>query len=93
MSLKKSKITNERQLIMKEFLDRLNAERGKYPPIKPARLGVMCRYMDTSQMKQFLGECKYANNFSKFFWWKMNPIPIYGELTDKKLSEDLLKYN
>ena len=68
--IKKSSITNERQLILKEFLDRLNAERKPpYPPLKPARLGVMMRFMTTSQMKQFLGECNYAKSFSKFFFW------------------------
>jgi hypothetical protein len=67
--IKKSTITNERQLIMKEFLDILNADRKDYPPLRPSRLGVMFRHTTTSQMKQFMGECKYAKNFSKFFWW------------------------
>ena len=68
--LKKSKISSERQLILKDFLDRLNSERGKYPEIKPGRLGMMMSLMTNSQMRQFYHECLYAKNFSKFFWWK-----------------------
>ena len=68
--IKQSKITSERQLILKEFLDRLNQDRKPpYLPIVPARLGKMMQFMTVSQMKQFLGECKYAKNFSKYFWW------------------------
>ncbi len=70
---KESKITNERQLIIQEFLDRLNSERGKYPPLKPARLGVILRFMNNSQLKTFLAECKDANHFSKYFWYMTNP--------------------
>lgn len=62
-------ITNERQLIIKDFLDQLNAERGSYPPIKPSRLGVMFQHMTTSQLKTFYARCKDANHFSKFFWF------------------------
>ena len=65
-----TKITNERQLVLKEFLDILNAERKPpYKPLSPARLGMMMRFMTTSQMKTFLADCKYSNNFSKYFWW------------------------
>ena len=68
--IQKSKITNERQLILKEFLDRLNADRKDYPPIKPARLGMMMRFMTVGQMKQFYAELNYCKNFSKSFWFR-----------------------
>ena len=68
---KKSKITSERALILKDFLDRLNADRKDYPPIKPARLGMLLRFCNNSQLKQFYGMCKNAKHFSKFFWWKL----------------------
>lgn len=72
---RKSKITNERQLVMKDFLDRLNPPRiaSGYRNLSPGRLGMMMRHMTTSQMKVFYGECKYANDFSKYFWYMMNP--------------------
>lgn len=69
----KSKITNERQLIIKEFLDRLNSDRGGRPPLAPGFVGMKMRYMTTSQLKQFLGDCKYAKNFSSYWWWALNP--------------------
>lgn len=66
---KESKITNERQLIIGEFTDKLNSERKGFPQLKPARIGMMLRYLDTSHLKTFFGECKYSDNFSKHFWW------------------------
>lgn len=70
--LKKTKITSERQLILGEFLERLNSDRKPpFKPIAPARLGMLLQFTTTSQLKMFLGDCKYANNFSKYFWWKM----------------------
>jgi hypothetical protein len=67
---KKSKITNERQTVMKDFLDRLNSEvKPPYKQMTPARLGMMLRFVSTSDLKIFYGECKYAKNFSAYFWW------------------------
>ena len=72
---KKSKITNERQSVVKEFLDILNGQRdGKYKPLTPARLGVMFRFMSTGELKLFLANCKDAQNFSSFFWWSFKSI-------------------
>ncbi len=72
---KKSKITNERQSVVKEFLDILNSQRdGKYKPLTPARLGVMFRFMSTGELKAFLANCKDAQNFSSFFWWSYKSV-------------------
>ncbi len=72
--IKKTGITNERQLIIKEFLDRLNPYRKPpFKPLTPARLGMMMRFMTVSQMKQFYSELNYCKHFGKSFWWKMNP--------------------
>ena len=69
----KSKITNERQLVIKEFLDTLNKDREgtKYPPIAPQRLGVMLGHINTYDLKIFLADCRYANHFSKYFFYKL----------------------
>lgn len=70
----KTKITNERQFIIKEFLERLNADRK--PPYKPLTAGFVASKMSMlslSQLKMFLGDCKYAKNFSKYWWWSINP--------------------
>lgn len=67
---KKSKISNERQSVVKEFLDILNSQRGgQFKPLTPARLGVMFRFMSTGELKAFLANCKDAQHFSKFFWY------------------------
>jgi hypothetical protein len=68
---KQQTITNERQLIIKDFLDRLNSEiKPPYKPITPARLGMMLSPCTVSQLKQFYGDCNYAKNFAKYFWWR-----------------------
>lgn len=72
--INQSKITNERQLLIKDFLERLNAERGKdYKPLTPARVGMLLRFMTIAQLKDFYSECKNAHHFSKYFWYKLNP--------------------
>lgn len=74
-------ITNERQSIIKQFLDRLNADRigKKHPktgkelkPITPAfvssrmaKVGVR----DNQQLYWFLGFCNDAQNFSSCWWY------------------------
>jgi len=70
----KSKINSERQLIIKDFLDRLNQERKPpHKPLTPARLGMLLSLMTVSQMKTFYADCNYAKHFSKYFWYKLNP--------------------
>lgn len=67
----KKGITNERQYVLKQFLETLNLDRKPpYKPLTPARLGMMLRFLDTSHLKSFLGECRDAKNFSKYFWWR-----------------------
>ena len=69
--IKKSTITSERQLIIKEFLDILNSTRHGYPPTTPAYLATKFTKVSNSDLKIFLADCKYAQNFSKYFWWKL----------------------
>lgn len=69
----KSKISNWRQDVVKEFLDTINADRGIYKPVSPARMAMMLAPMDKNQLYQFLGQCKDAKNFSKYFWYHVNP--------------------
>jgi len=73
---KKQAIVNERQLVLKGFLDILNPARkaGGYPPLGGDRLGREFEGISTSDLKIFFGECKFAKNFSSTFWWKLrNP--------------------
>jgi hypothetical protein len=63
-------ITNERQLILRDFLDRLNLDRKPpYKPLQAPRLGKMMMYMSTQEMKEFYAVCKEAGSFSKYFWY------------------------
>ncbi len=70
--VQKTKITNERQVVLGDFLEKLNQDRGVYKPLTAARLGMMMRHMSTSEMKTFYGELKSCQSFSKSFWYKMN---------------------
>lgn len=71
----KSKITNQRQEVMKMFVDRLNADRisGGYKPLRPAFYAVRMRFMDIQQLRQFYGYCDEAMSFSRTWWWATNP--------------------
>jgi hypothetical protein len=70
----KSSISSERQLVIGEFLERLNQDRK--PPYKPLTAGFIASKMSlmtTSELKTFLADCKYAKNFSSFWWWSLKP--------------------
>lgn len=68
-------ITNERQLILRDFLDRLNSDRKPpYKPLQAPRLGKMMQYMSVSEMKQFYANCADAKNFSAFFFWSFKQV-------------------
>lgn len=74
-SEKKSKITNKRQELIKEFADRLNADRvsSGRKELSPKFYAVKLSTMTTDQLYGFLGDCKQAKNFSSYWWWNTNP--------------------
>lgn len=66
----KSKARSERGELIGIFLETLNADRK--PPFKPltaARVGMLLSPIKTKDLHAFLADCKYASNFSKYFWW------------------------
>lgn len=72
---KKRGITNERQAIIKEFVDELNKERDitKLKPVTGKQIGVKLGILKTNQeLYEFLSECRdYKNrndSFGKRFW-------------------------
>jgi len=71
----KSKITNQRQELVKKFLDRLNESRDgeKYKPLSPARVAVKMSFMSVSELYQFYGYCDESSNFSSTWWYLLNP--------------------
>jgi hypothetical protein len=70
----KSKITNQRQELVKKFLDKLNESRtGKYKPLSPAYVGMKMRFMDEGELYRFYGFCADSQNFSSTWFWSLNP--------------------
>ncbi len=85
----KSKITSERQLVIKDFLDQLNPPRiaSGRKPLSPGFVSMKMRFMTTSEMKVFYGECGYAENFSKHWWWRLDVKKQENPMNREKLLE------
>lgn len=64
----KSKARNEREELLTKFLERLNADRGKFKPITYARLAKLLKGKD---LYPLYNDCDQANHFSKLFWHKI----------------------
>lgn len=70
----KSKITNQRQEVIKMFVDRLNAERtGKYKPLPPAFYATRMSMLSVQELREFYGICKESKSFSACWWSRTNP--------------------
>ncbi len=67
------KITNERQAVIKEFLERLNDERDgvTYKKLVPSFVAVKLSHLNLQDLYYFLRVCKDAKHFSKFFWFSL----------------------
>lgn len=67
----KTKIS-QRAEIVGMFLEKLNSERGKYPPLKPARIAMLLSPIkEVSNLRAFFGECNNSKNFASYFWWRL----------------------
>lgn len=69
-------IKSERADIIRQFLERLNSERGLYAPLSPAYISMMMpkkKYPTNHHLYMFLGNCKEAKNFSKYWWFIVKP--------------------
>ena len=62
-----NKITNERQLVIKDFLDRLNLERGNRKPLTPGFIASKMSMLSTRELKAFYKDCERAKHFSKYW--------------------------
>ena len=72
-------ITNDWQLVIKDFLDELNKGRGKGTKWKEYTAGRLMGMLGKAGMskqgyRNFLVDCQKANNFSAFFHWKLKQI-------------------
>lgn len=64
----KKTLLNERQTLIKVFLDELNKDRGKYPTLKASRVAMMLAPIKTKDLYSFLADCRYAKCFGSFYW-------------------------
>ncbi len=71
---KKEKIT-ERGEMLKYFMERLNASRAHdgLPPLTMPRMGRVLVGIPTKDLYYLKRVCEEAANFSKKFWWEVNP--------------------
>lgn len=71
---KRDKVT-ERGELMHYFADRLNESRVKdgYPPLTLARMGRTLQAIPTKDLYYLKRVCDDAKDFSKKFWWEVNP--------------------
>ena len=65
----------ERGELMLYFLDILNRSRIQdgIPPLTMPRMGKILQTIPTKDLYYLKSVCDQANNFSKKFWWEINP--------------------
>lgn len=65
----------ERGELMRYFVERLNRSRVRdgLPPIAMGRMGKMLEKIPTKDLYYIQSVCDRAENFSKRFWWLLNP--------------------
>ena len=59
---------SERNWYVGKFTDKLNLNRGKYPPLKYPRVAKMLAHLSLQDLNFFWKKCDSANNFSQCFW-------------------------
>jgi hypothetical protein len=72
---KKRDKATERGELMRYFAERLNPSRMKdgYPPLTLARMGRVLEAIPTKDLYYLKRVCEDAKDFSKKFWWEVNP--------------------
>ena len=75
----------ERGELMKYFRDRLNPSRIRdgLPQITMARMGKILEQIPTKDLYYLKRVCDDAGNFSKKFWWELDPQK-HSDSADKK---------
>ncbi len=60
---------------MRYFLEKLNRERVRdsITPLTMARMGKVLEAIPTNDLYYLKSVCDQATNFSKKFWWEVNP--------------------
>jgi len=65
----------ERGELMRYFMERLNVTRKRdgIPPLTMARMGRLLVAIPTQDLYYLKSICDQAKDFSKKFWWEINP--------------------
>ena len=73
-TITRSKIT-ERGELMRHFCNELNVTRRRdgLPLITMSRMGLLLEKIPTKDLYYFKRICEDAKDFSKKFWWELNP--------------------
>lgn len=85
-TLDKKERSTERGELMEYFRDKLNRTRVRdgYQPLTLARLGKVLQAIPTKDLYYLKSVCDQANDFSKKFWWEVNPK---NHPQDKKVTK------
>lgn len=86
----KSKAT-ERGELMEYFLGKLNAARVRdgLKPMTMGRMAALCAATPTEDLYYLKSICDQAKDFSKKFWWEINP----KNHTPEARAESMKKFN
>lgn len=84
-----AKRQTERGELMKYFCERINAGRLRdgLPKITMGRMGKMLEKIPTKDLYYLKSVCDKAENFSKKFWWELNPDKYNNKYNKDNKSE------
>lgn len=74
-TLNKKERATERGELMEYFRDKLNRTRVQdgFAPLNLARMGKILQLIPTKDLYYLKSVCDQATDFSKKFWWEVNP--------------------
>ncbi len=75
----------ERGELLQYFRQRLNIDRTRdgYPPLTMGRMGKTLQQIPTKDLYYLKKVCDDSKNFSKKFWWELNPKKHEPEVGSK----------
>ncbi|MDE1925215.1 MAG: hypothetical protein KGH79_03470 [Patescibacteria group bacterium] len=78
--------STERGELMQYFRERLNHSRMRdgLPPLTMPRMGKVLQAIPTNDLYYLKSVCNQAKDFSKKFWWEINPKKHEDKQENKK---------
>ena len=73
--IKKRDRATERGEMMRYFMEKLNRSRARdgWPALSLPRMGRILQAIPTKDLYYLKSVCDHATDFSKKFWWEVNP--------------------